>query len=125
MKAIRVKDTDFKVGDVLVGTGGYNMTYTKWYKIVRTTDCKVFLDEYPVSYPTKYGPNTPGDICMPVIDGKVDERCPFYFGRMGEESNVSGTIRQYRDGEHYIKLKGTYGMCLRHWDGKPGWVNCD
>lgn len=124
MKAIRVKDTDFKVGDVLVGTGGYNMTYTKWYKIVRVTDCKVILNEYPISYQTEYGPNTPGSFCMPVIDGVVDESCPYYFGARGIESNVKAGIEEWNN-KHYVKLPGRYGMSLSHWNGSPGWVNCD
>ena len=125
MNAITVKETDFKVGDILMGTGGYNRTYTEWYKIVRTTKCKVFMVELPISYETEYGPNTFGSHCMPVIDDKVDETCPYYFGSFGSDKEVSGIVRKYRDGEPYVKLPGTYGMTLRHWNGKPGWVNCD
>ena len=125
MTQIQVKDSGFNVGDVVVGVGGYNMTYTEWYKIVRVTKCKVFLKEYPVSYATPYGPNTPGSHCMPEIDGVVDESCPYYFGsRELSDKEVSGIIRQW-NGKHYIKLPGTYGMSLNHWDGRPGWVNCD
>lgn len=120
----RVNESTFKTGDILVGTGGYNCTYTKWYKVVRTTACKVIVDELPVSYPTKYGPNTPGDICMPVIDGCVDSSCPYYFGARGLESNVGGLVYGTEFGD-FVKLPGTYGMHLHHWNGKPGWVNCD
>ena len=120
----QVKDSSFKVGDILVGTGGYNMTYTKWYKVTRVTKCKVFVDEFPISYQTEYGPNTPGSYCMPVIDGIVDESCPYYFGSRGIESNVGGLVYESERAE-YVKLPGTYGMLLSHWTGKPGWVNCD
>ena len=121
----KVNESTFKVGDILVGTGGYNRTYTKWYKVVRTTACKVIVDELPVSYPTKYGPNTPGDICMPVLDGHVDPSCPYYFGDFGLDVSVGGLVYETKYGPDYVKLPGDYGMHLHHWDGKPGWVNCD
>lgn len=120
----KVNESAFKVGDILVGTGGYNRTYTKWYKVVRTTACKVIVDELPVSYPTEYGSNTPGDICMPVLDGRVDPSCPYCFRDCGLDVNVGGLVYESKYGE-YVKLPGDYGMHLHHWDGKPGWVNCD
>lgn len=121
---IETKDSVFKVGDILVGTGGYNMTYTKWYKVKRMTKHKVVLDELPVSYPTKYGPNTPGDICMPVIDGVLYESCPYYFGARGLDVDTSGFVWR-SERKDYVKLPGDYGMLLSLWDGQPGWVNFD
>lgn len=122
-KGIDVKDSDFKVGDILVGSNHWGHTYTVWYKIVRTTKCKVVLTELPVSYETAYGPNTTGSECMPVIDGIVDSSCPHYFGNRGLEHSVSAFVRESSYGK-YVKLPGDYGIHLHHWDGKPGWVNC-
>ena len=113
----------FKTGDILVATWGYNRTITSWYKVIRTTRCKVIMHQLPVSYPTRYMSNTPGDYCMPVIDGKVDPAYPFVGYKSDEE--VRGTSSQFRDGKPYVKLPGRYGQVLYHWDGKPGWVNCD
>lgn len=124
MQRIKVSESSFKVGDILVGTGGYNRTYTKWYKIVRASKSKVVVSELPVSYPTRYGSNTPGDICMPVIDGRVDPSCPYTFGTCGLDKDVSCFIYGGKYGQ-YAKTPGTYGMLLSLWDGKPGWVNCD
>lgn len=123
-KTINVDGSGFKVGDVLVGTSYWGRTTTRWYKVVRTTKCKVVVSELPTSYQTAYGPNTPGSYCMPVMDGIVDKSCPYYFGDRGLESDVMAIVRQSQYG-NYVKLPGTYGMCLYHWDGKPGWVNCD
>lgn len=119
-----VSESNFKVGDVLVGTTGYNRTITKWYKITKVTKSKVTVDELPVSYPTQYGSNTPGDICMPVIDGQVDPKCPFYFGDYGLDKDVSCFVYD-SPYQEFVKTPGDYGIRLRQWDGAPGWVNCD
>ena len=117
------KTHNFKTGDILVSTWGYNRTITTWYKVIRTTKCKVVMHELPTSYPTVYRSNTPGDSCMPVIDGNVDPAYPYVgFIPSGE---VSGTVKINYRGEEYVKLPGKYGNILYHWDGKPGWVNCD
>lgn len=120
---IEVKDSGIKVGDILVGTSGWNRTITTWYKVVRTTKCKVVLDELPTSYPTEYGSNTPGSICMPVVDGVIDKSCPFVFNYRTEKG-VSAFV--YKTGYGIkVKLPGDYGASLHPWDGAPGWVNCD
>lgn len=123
MTTNKTTDHSFKEGDILVSTWGYNRTVTTWYKVVRTTKCKVIVHELPTSYPTGYMSNTPGDYCMPVIDGKVDPAYP-YVGYEPEEEET-GTAKRFSDGKEYVKLPGRYGHILYHWDGKPGWVNCD
>lgn len=113
---------NFKAGDILVSTWGYNRTITTWYKVIRTTRCKVFMEELPTAYPTPYMSNTPGDFCMPVVDGQIPQGYPFVG--YTPDGVVSGRAGNFGDRE-YVRLPGRYGQFLYRWGGGPGWVNSD
>lgn len=132
---ITVKESGFKVGDILVGQTHMYRTITYWYEIIRVTEKRLELRELPVAYPTAYRSNTPGDYCMPVLNIKRNWFIPNgypYTDNLKEHEPVKGKAIRYtldtKKGEStsiYVSLFGNYTPLLSLWDGAPGWVNCD
>ena len=148
-----VKESGFKIGDILVGTSHWYRTTTYWYQVIGMTDKQLKLKKLNVCYPTGYMSNTPGSECMPVlefINEKKNIRHYFpaegfpYWMKMKEGMTYKGTISKvnriekwHGDGgvvankvvestyEVRILGKGKYYPTFELWDGKPGWVNCD
>ena len=90
---ITVKESGFKVGDILVGQTHMYRTITYWYEIIRVTEKRLELRELPVAYPTAYRSNTPGDHCMPVLNVKGNWFIPNgypYTDRLKENEPVKG-----------------------------------
>lgn len=63
-----VKESGFKIGDILVGTTHWYRTATYWYQVIGVTEKQVKLKELNICYPTEYMSNTPGSECMPVLE---------------------------------------------------------
>lgn len=143
-----VKESGFKVGDILVGTSHWYRTITYWYEVIGVTEKQLKLKQLNVCYPTEYMSNTPGDQCMPVLEF-VNEKLGIrnYFPAAGfpywmkhnegvtykasisllitmEELEGKNIIRD-KEYEATILGEGDYYPNFSLWDGKPGWVNCD
>ena len=146
-KGKTVKESGFKVGDILVGTSHWYRTTTYWYEVIGVTDKQLKLKELNVCYPTEYMSNTPGSECMPVlefINEKLGIRDYFpaagfpYWMKTKEGTTYKASIdlvittEKFTDRtdeirrEYEAKILGDrYAPSLDLWDGKPGWVNCD
>lgn len=146
-KGKTVKESGFKVGDILVGNTYVYRNVTYWYQIIGMTDKQLKLKRLNVCYPTKYMSNTPGDECMPVLEfvnEKLGIRDYFpaagfpYWMKMKEgiiykasidlvittEEFMDRTDEIRREYEAHI-IGDRYAPTLDLWDGRPGWVNCD
>lgn len=143
-----VKDSGFKVGDILWGQTHMYRTVTYWYEIVKTTTKQLTLRRLNVSYPTAYCSNTPGSQCYPVLEVRendpeyiIDKRFP-YHGNLIDWGIFKASISRMRSVEipydtrepevygewKYIAdiIGDHYTPSLSLWDGEtPGWVNCD
>lgn len=150
-----VKESGFKVGDILVGKSHWYRTVTYWYEIIGVTKKQVKLKKLNTCYPTKYMDNTPGDQCMPVLE-YVNEKLNIknyfpaegfsYWFKTRNDTVYRGSISKLKRIERYwnnddgsdvvdkiveetyevsIIGEGRYYPDFSLWDGKPGWVNCD
>ena len=148
-----VKESGFKIGDILVGTSHWYRTATYWYQVIGMTEKQLKLKKLNVCYPTQYMSNTPGDQCMPVLEfvnEKKNIRQYFpaagfpYWIKVNEGTTYKGSISKVNriekwDGDNGIVVnkivestyevrilgEGKYYPTFELWDGKPGWVNCD
>ena len=150
-----VKESGFKIGDILVGTSHWYRTATYWYQVIGMTDKQLKLKKLNVCYPTQYMSNTPGDQCMPVLEfvnEKKNIRQYFpaagypYWVKVNEGATYKGSISKLKrierfwtkdDGSDAVDkvVEETYEVSIigedkyyptfELWDGKPGWVNCD
>lgn len=149
VKNLECKDTDFKIGDIVVGSTHWYRTMTFWYKIIDIAPKTITLEKLPTSYPTQYMSNTPGDECVPVLkygNGYyVNPRFPYWINEGDAEIVKANPYKIRRYELHHLKngktkkvipkdskwefrldIRGDkYAPALSHWDGKPGWVNCD
>lgn len=153
-KGRTVKESGFKIGDILVGKTYMYRTQTYWYRVVGMTEKQLKLKELNVSYPTKYMSNTPGDECMPVMeywrqgDDKpgmkkrymLFEGFPYWPGprdkgvfkasiqRTRTIETFPGSEKEVKNDWEYeaVLIGDRYGPhTLELWNGEPGWVNCD
>ena len=126
--------TNYKVGDILVGSTHMYRTKPYWYQVVKVTKKQLTLKRMQESYSTKYMDNTPGDYCMPVF--KIGNEhiltlgYPYWIGPRDTELVIANVERYKWEGEEewstYAKRRGDrYAPLLSLWDGKPQWVNCD
>ena len=142
-----VKESGFKVGDILSGRTFMYRTVTYWYEIVGMTDKQLKLKQLNICYPTECMDYTPGSECMPVmefVNEKLSIRDYFpaagfpYWSKIEEGVIYKATIdlvittEEFEDEtkeisrEYEAKILGDrYAPSLDLWDGKPGWVNCD
>jgi hypothetical protein len=149
VKNISCDDTDFKIGDIVSGTTYMYRNQTFWYKIIKMTPKQIELEELPVSYPTEYMSNTPGDECVPVLkfgsEYYVNPRFPYWVKDRRPEIIKARPYKVRRYEIHHLKNGKTKKVIpknskwefrmrimgnrwlpsLSHWDEKPGWVNCD
>lgn len=146
-KGRTVKESGFKIGDILVGQSHWYRTTTYWYQVIGMTDKQLKLKQLNVCYPTQYMSNTPGDECMPVLEfvnEKKNIRQYFpaagfpYWIKVNEGTTYKASIdlvittEEFKNEikevrrEYEAKILGDrYAPSLDLWDGKPGWVNCD
>ena len=145
-KGITVKESGFKVGDILSGTTHMYRTVTYWFEIISVTEKRMKLRKLSVSYPTKFMSNTPGDQCMPIIVCKnmryIAEGFPYYPAYRDDEIITASVYKErtvnnrYKDGKWTVESKGewkyhakpvgdSFYPTLSMWDGMPGWVNMD
>ena len=138
-----VKESGFKVGDILVGTTHWYRTATYWYQVIGMTEKQLKLKQLNICYPTEYMSNTPGSECMPVLEF-VNEKLGIhdyfpsagfpYWMKLKEGVTFKASIDlvitleddKVKEKEYEARLIGDrYVPTLSLWDGRPGWVNCD
>lgn len=142
-----VKESGFKIGDIIVGTTHWYRTETYWYEIIGMTEKQLKLKQLNVCYPTEYMSNTSGSQCMPVLEfvnEKLGIRKYFpadgfpYWNKYNEGVTFKASISLFitteeTKGKMSIKNKEYKATIIGEgedyprfslWDGKPGWVNC-
>lgn len=146
-KGKTVRESGFKIGDILVGTSHWYRTTTYWYQVIGMTNKQLKLKQLNVCYPTQYMSNTSGSECMPVLEF-VNEKLGIrdYFPAEGfshwikikegmtykASIDLVITTEEFTDRideverEYEVHIIGDRDApILELWDGKPGWVNCN
>lgn len=130
MKALNLKDTDYKVGDIIVGTTYWGCTTPHFFKIVGMKGKKTLLvQSLPCAYDSKYGSNSPYYECVPDEYDPNGRFVHFEFALRWADRHPPEEARvyTYHGDDTFVKVgKGKYGTILcDRWDGTPRSGNCD